>query len=278
MEPKMKTPLKTILMLSAIVLTVLSVIAFNDYYTLNKYDRVTGFLWWKKMPPWIPGTEGQKEVRVQVLDATTMRPIEGAIVVGGYYKGGAVCANSESAVSDVGGWATLPNDEDARVRDDSPLLFRGPRLKSAYKRGYQLAQPLRYAEAAGHNEWYIRETTPVPYYRSGFVDEYRTSSRKFSKNHKATLLETKERSRIYLMPSTAKTKEERSKELNSMDGGSCGFKLPFEFSESEGALAAWRAVHQEKSDIGIEHLKYSKDTLDSYEKSYLDFRKRNPKE
>jgi hypothetical protein len=277
----MKTPLKKILVLSVIVLTVLSVKAFNDYYDLDTYGRaMEGPPFMKKPPPWIPGTNGQKEVRVQVLDATTMEPIEGAIVVGGYYGagafGGAECVKSESAISDAEGWATLPNDQDERVHGPRPGLM-GPWLKSAYKRGYQLADPPRYAEAGGHNEWYIIERTPAPY-RALNTEWQIISAKKFSKSHKAALLETKERSRIYLMPSTAETKEERSRELGKMDGGGCGFTMPFEFSKSEGALAAWKAVHQEKVDIGIEHLKYSKDMLDSYEKSYLEFHRRTAKE
>jgi hypothetical protein len=237
----MKPPLKTLLTLSLIALMALPMSAIGKNAKLDWYDKVIGTPEEPRWPPWIPGTEGQKEVKVQVLDATTMEPIAGAIVVGAY--GGNVCVISESAVSDAQGWATLPNDEDPRIRGDERRL-RGPELVSAYKRGYQLARPVRHAVAGGHNEWYVREVKPTP---RGSRWEI-ISAEKFSDNHKATLMETKERSRIYLMPSTATTKEERERELNWVSPR-C-YKYPFAWSSSEGGLAIEKAIHQELIDIG----------------------------
>jgi hypothetical protein len=231
--------------------------------------------------PWIPGTEGQKEVTVQVLDATTMEPIAGVIVVGGYYglnhRGGFSCVRSESAVSDAQGWATLPNDQDERVHGSPPRLF-GPMLESAYKRGYQMAKSI-YTAGGGGDYWSIRKMKAKPLMEP-YADGDILSEWKASDNQRAAFLETKERSRIYLMPSTAKTKEERSKELNVIRRG-CGFTMPFEFSESEGTLAVRKAVYKELSEMGyysVQKQGYGDEMLDSYEKSYLEFRQRIAKE
>jgi hypothetical protein len=272
----MKPPLKTLLTLSLIALMVLPMSAIGQKFVPSNYDSVVGRFWWKKWPPWIPGTEGQKEVKVQVLDATTMAPIEGAIVVGGYYSLSGTCVKSESAISDADGWATLPNDEDPRVNGgDRRAVLRGPSLESAYKRGYQMSITI-YEVTGGSMEWYVREKKAAPRGTPGEQREI-ISSRKFSNDHRSALMETKERSRIYLMPSTAKTKEERERELNVLSRG-CSFALPFEFSESEGMLAIWKITYQENLDNGFTSLSYDKDMIDRAEKSYLDFRKRNPKE
>jgi len=176
--------------------------------------------------PYIPGTEGQKEVKVQVLDATTMQPIEGAIVVGGYYgpdsTGGYSCAKSESAVSDAQGWALLPNDQDERIGGRVPRLF-GPDLETAYKRGYQLVYPIYMAARWDYNDWYISKKKLAP--RTGnWPSEIPSSEpKKIYDKHKDALLASKERSTIYLMPSTAKTMDERLSELKEMGwgGGVC---------------------------------------------------------
>jgi hypothetical protein len=271
--------MKKLLPLTLIALIALPISVAGRNQWLDIYDTMRGPPFMKKMPPWIPGTEGKKEVKIQVLDATTMEPIEGAIVVGGYARGSADCVNSESAVSDAEGWVTLPNDQDPRVGGKGGLGLRGPHPESAYKRGYQLALPPRYAVSGGYNEWYIRERTPAP--NGALHTEWEIiSSRKFSDSHKAALMETKERSRIYLMPSTARTKEERAEELNVIRRG-CGFTMPFEFSESEGMLAVRKAVYKELSEMGYypdQKLGYGDEMLDSYEKSYRDFRRRNTKE
>jgi hypothetical protein len=280
----MTPPLKTLLTLSLLALMALPMSAIGKNQKLDNYDTMKGPPLMQKWVPRIPGTEGQKEVKVQVLDATTMQPIEGAIVVGGYYgpdgSGGTVCAKSESAISDAEGWATLPNDQDPRVGGKGGFSdLRGPRLESAYKRGYQMSIMVYYATPGGYNEWYVVGFKPVPRGTPGKQWE-KISSRKFSDDHKSALMETKERSRIYLMPSTATTKEERWGELTQMGGSGCGRKLPFEFSESEGGLAAWKAVYQEMLDIGYSEstMKAERENIEHYEKSYLDFRKRNPKE
>lgn len=72
------------------------------------------------------------------------------------------------------------------------------------------------------------------------------------------------------MPSTAQTKKERWRELTQMGGSGCGRKLPFEFSESEGGLAAWKAVYQEMLDIGYSEdiMKAERESIKSYERSY----------
>jgi hypothetical protein len=61
-------------------------------------------------------------------------------------------------------------------------------------------------------------------------------------------METKERSRIYLMLSTAETKEERMEELHRMRP-SCSW-YPFSWSPSKGALAMEKAIFQELVDTG----------------------------
>lgn len=197
---------------------------YSDYYN-QAYKTPDGWRW----PPWIPGTEGQKEVKVRVLDATTMQPIAGAIVVGGYdapsISGGMSCAYSESAVSDEGGWATLPNEEDERIRNFSNRYWiSGPDLVLAYKRGYKMALPV-YRAKGNNGRWYILQTKQKP---PGEPNEPPSplDSPIFG-NQKEALLETKERSTIYMMPSTAKTKDERWKELSKMGGGGGGgcFKL-----------------------------------------------------
>jgi hypothetical protein len=270
----MKTSLKKIGIPVLIALAILSTSAISRNLKLDHYDTAKGFLWWETWPPYIPGTEKQNEVKIQVLDATTMLPIAGALVVAGYY--GDVCEHSESAVSDAQGWATLPNDQDPRVREDSSgAALHGPVLESAYKRGYQMVSPApRSAIAGGDNEWYVREMKPSP--RAYNVTRQILSSRKFSSDHKSALMETKERRRIYLMPSTAFTREERARELRWMTSENCEFTLPFEFSASEGVLASWKALYQEKLDIGFtkRSLAYDKDLLDRAEKGYLEFRQR----
>jgi hypothetical protein len=291
-DKNMKTSLKKLLALSLIALIALPMIAVSKNDRLDWYDVmrdpvsekkwpswVPGTKGKKKWPPYVPGTEGQKEAKIQVLDATTMQPIEGAIVVGGYYGRSGVCTNSESAVTDAQGWATLPNDQDPRIGGDGTDFYdiRGPRPESAYKRGYQRAIIVYEATAGGHNEWYVRERKPVPWGTPG--EQWETiSARKFSDDHRSVLLETKERSRIYLMPSTATTKEERAEELNWMSSRSCVYTMPFWFSESEGGLTIDKAVYQEMLNVGMEYLRYRKDRVDSYEESYRDFRKRNAKE
>ena len=247
------------LLIVALILLQTSCTTDPEYRSLDFYDKMfkTSKGW--EFPPYIPGTEGQKEVKVQVLDATTMQPIAGAIVVGGYYaagrsgdSGNVSCARSESAVSDAEGWATLPNDQDERIKHPSggSWMF-GPQLKSAYKRGYQMANRIYYVIAGGDNEWFVRKEKANPPGKP-YVDGDITFTKQFSINQKDALLETKERSQIYLMPSTATTKEERLEELNRMGyrGGPCFFSLPFAFSRSEGGLAAMRAVYQEMQDIG----------------------------
>jgi hypothetical protein len=275
----MKSPSQKLLFLSLFILVVSQAGCETDptYKKLNLYDtwsRSSGH--WKK-PPWIPGTDGQKEVKVQVLDSTTMEPIAGAIVVGGYYgldsRGGYSCVRSESAVSDAQGWATLPNDQDERVQGSSNGRF-GPLLESAYKRGYQMSIDVYKTTSGGNNEWYVRRSKPAPLGTHGSQTEI--SVQNFSDEHKAALLETKERSRIYLMPSTARTKEEREKELNVITQA-CLYTMPFEFSESKGILALWEAVYQEELDIGFTG-RNSKRILDNTEKSYLEFRQRTAKE
>jgi len=264
----MKTFLQipTLILLSLVLgLGILAVLWTWDFGPDN-YDTMRGPPFMEKWPPYVPGTEGQKEVKIQVLNAKTLEPIESAIVVGGYYgpgvSGGKTCVHSESAISDAEGWATLPNDQDPRVGGGGRKFsdLRGPRLESAYKRGYQLVRPLRYATAEGHRKWYVRETTPVPYYRPGLVDEYRAAPiREFYKNHKAALLETKERSRIYLMPSTAKTKEERWGELHHINyAGGC-YPTSLGFTKSQGSLEITMAVYQELQELG-----FSETELKSY--------------
>jgi hypothetical protein len=235
----------------------------------------------RKGNPYIPGTEGQKEVRVQVLDATTMEPIAGAIVVGGYYgftnvggNRGVDCGRSESAVSDESGWATLPNDQDPRIGERG---YWGPYLVSAYKRGYQLAKPAYRARWNGKNNK-IEKMKPKPLMDPVETDDV-ISSEVFPGNQKAGLMKSKELQRIYMMPSTAKTKEERERELSTISRP-CLFRMPFEFSESEGMLVIWGAIYQEKLDAGFTggSLEYSKDMLDEVGKSYLEFRHRTNKE
>jgi hypothetical protein len=99
----------------------------------------------------------------------------------------------------------------------------------------------------GDNEWFIRETKPKPYGQHGSRDDV-ISTEKFSDDHKSALMETKERSRVYLMPSTAETKEERERELRWVSP-TCQ-KYPFAWSISEGGLAIEKTIHQELIDIG----------------------------
>jgi hypothetical protein len=250
-------------------------IAFKE---LKHYDRTARTEREKDWPPWIPETEGQKEVRVQVLDAITMQPVEGAIVVGGYYgteRNGKVCERSESTVADAEGWAVLPNDQDLRIGNSGSSALRGPRLEFAYKRGYQMAITVYEAVPGGHGEWYVRKWKPMPFGTPKDQKE-KISSRKFSDDHKSALMETKERSRIYLMPSTAKTKKERRSELVQIQirGAGCSSKMPLEFSESEGGLAASKALYQEMLDVGYSEnsMKAEKKRIERYAKSYQEFR------
>jgi hypothetical protein len=245
----------------------------------------------KNWPPYIPGTEGQKEVKVQVLDATTMKPVEGAIVVAGYYgwrgrDGDLLCANAESAITDAEGWATLPNDQDERVHGPEPKLF-GPFLESAYKRGYRkLSYPLfrtysRKVEGRGDGEYWILSRLDVNItfderlHNSLYIYEKYIDQPEKYPDEKSALMASKNRSTIYLYPSLEKAKE-RAEELKWIDGGSCKFRMPFAFSTSEGPLAARRAVYQEMLDIGYtkEELSYGKAMLDNAEKSYQEFRQR----
>jgi hypothetical protein len=276
----MKSPLKKLLPLTLIALISLPISVAGRNQWLDIYDTMRGPPFMGRWVPWIPGTEKQKEVKVQVLDATTMEPIEGAIVVGGYYRLNA-CVNSESAVTDAEGWATLPNDQDPRVGRGgrNPSDPRGPRLESAYKRGYQMSITVYEAASGGYNEWYVIERKPMP--KGTFGEQWEDiSSRKFSDSHKAALMETKERSRIYLMPSTARTKEERWPELIKMGRGSCLPKMPFEFSESEGGLTAMKAMYQEMLDIGYlgDNMRTIREDIEHYEKSHREFRQRAIKE
>ncbi|MCL2871365.1 MAG: hypothetical protein FWF41_00005, partial [Betaproteobacteria bacterium] len=58
-------------------------------------------------------------------------------------------------------------------------------------------------------------------------------------------------------------------------GGVCLFKLPFSFTNSEGGLAAMKAVYQEMLEIGgyPEHvMKGQKELIESYGDSYQKFR------
>jgi hypothetical protein len=255
------------------------------------YDKTTRTSGGEDWPPWIPGTEGQKEAKVQVLDATTMKPIEGAIVVAGYYgwrgQGGEIlCVNAESAVTDAQGWAMLPNDQDERIHDSVPRLF-GPMLESAYKRGYRaLTYPLFKASYPKEDElkggWYLYRlnvdaASDERLHNPLYINEQYTTQPERYPDERSALLASKERSAIYLYPSAAKTKEERAKELQWMDGRSCKFGLPFAFSKSEGPLAARKAVYREMLDIGYteKDLAYGKAMLDSAEKSYQEFRQRS---
>lgn len=73
-------------------------------------------------------------------------------------------------------------------------------------------------------------------------------------DERSALLASKERSTIYLYPSTAKTKEERWKELARVDNANgCGLNLPLPFRsfESEGVLPIRRATYQERLEIGF---------------------------
>jgi hypothetical protein len=212
--------------------------------------------------PWIPDTDGQKEVKVQVLDASTMQPVAGAIVVGGYYgpgRNGWVCGYSESAVSDENGWVTLPNDQDERIRSlsDRYRIF-GPVLESAYKRGYKkLPLPLKVAKYRID----VRTENKKEYWEEiWYISQLVLDSELWENNPswvilpdkypdgKAALLASRERSTIYLYPSAAKTKEERERELRWITP-ICS-KYPFPWSSSEGGLAAEKAVFQELKDIG----------------------------
>jgi len=250
----------------------------NDYqYVMNREG---------KAQPYIPGTEGQKEVKVQVLDASTMQPIAGAIVVGGYYaagrsgdSGNVSCARSESAVSDAEGWATLPNDQDERIKHlPGGNWMYGPQLKSAYKRGYKvLSLPFKAPDYGVENEkeyWYLAQLV---------LDEglwnYKSSRIRLPERYpdeKTAILAGHTRSTIYLMPSTATTKEERLEELNRMgySGGPCFFSLPFAFSRSEGGLAAMRAVYQEMldGDYPENAMRYQRFLVETYEDSQQKFR------
>jgi len=235
--------------------------------------------------PFIPGTEGQKEVRVQVLDATTMEPIAGAIVVGGYWGisarpgSGAACGNSESAVSDENGWATLPNDQDERIGGKkSKARLWGPELISAYKRGYQLAKPIDRISGDGVKCRIIKiKPKPLmdPYADGDFLSDQIVPC-----PQNEAQLKTKERSRIYLIPSTAATKDERWSELIQMGWGECVFKLPFAFTTSEGGLTVMKAMYQEMQDIGYPEniMKPLDENIKSREKTYLEFRQNAAKE
>jgi hypothetical protein len=245
-----------------------------------------------KLRPYIPGTEGQSQVKVQVLDASTMQPIAGAIVVGGYYapvpQGAWECTFSESAVSDENGWAILPNEEDKRIRDISAGRPRarifGPELMSAYKRGYRMLPRASWKDVS-----YAIDTLDDKdeyWYISGFVldaDMWGPNMKWFKQperypDAKSALLAGRLRTTIYLYPSTAKTKQERAVELSEMNGVSCRYTMPFKFSESEGALAVLKATYQEELDIGVTYLAPDKDMLDDYESRYLRFRQQIIKE
>jgi len=207
-----------------------------EYYD-TQFLTIKGWKW----PPYIPGTEGQAEVKIQVLDATTMEPIEGALVVVGYYglsgagEGGSMaCINSESAVSDENGWATFPNDQDPRV----DRRLRGPEPVTAYKRGYQRVSQFysTYSEIEkGQRKWSVYKSEPWP---DGAPPPPKraTPVRTGLPDHKSALLETKERSTIYLMPSTAKTADVCWSELSKMGGGGGGsfFFYLLRFSNPEG--------------------------------------------
>jgi hypothetical protein len=279
-------------------LAVFLLIALGRYYGIwgsdrewpkHDYSIVSNF---GKTQPYIPGTERQSQVKVQVLDASTMQPIAGAIVVGGYYapvpQGAWLCNFSESAITDENGWATLPNEEDKRIRDISggrPLArIFGPKLESAYKRGYQMLpraawKVVSYAVDSLDDKdeyWYI----------SGIVlnaDMWGSNTKRFRQperypDEKSALLAGRIRTTIYLYPSTARTKEERWEELKWMDGGSCAYTMPFKFSASEGALAAVRATYREMQGLGFTTLRYNTDRLNDQESQYLEFRQRITKE
>jgi len=221
--------------------------------------------------PYIPGTEGQKEVRVQVLDATTMEPIAGAIVVGGYNgfsnsggSRGIACVKSESAVSDENGWAILPNDQDERIGERKPRLW-GPELISAYKRGYQLAKPIDRVSGDGVNCRIVKiKPKPLmdPYADGDFLSDQIVPC-----PQNEAQLKTKERGRIYLMPSTATTNEERWIEL-TWQRGLCGY--PFPWSNSKGGGAYIKAVYKELLEIGYteKQLQNIKEAIDRYEKDW----------
>jgi len=247
-------------------------------YDKTGYDRMKDGLF----PPVIPDTEGQMMARVQVVDASTMQPIEGAIVLGSYYglgRNAMECFASESAVTDKDGYAWLPNDRDERVREGKKWR-RGPRLVSAYKRGYQLMRPpyvVNYSWRKDSEGWYVYEQTPVdklPF--SVELLEKKPGEPTWTQkrlsgpypDQRTALLASKERSTFYLYPSTATTKEERWRELSDIASanGGCGRMLPFKFTSSDGALSMHRAIYQELKDIG-----FSEDSLKSFDGSYLYF-------
>lgn len=252
-------------------------------YDKTEYDRMKDGLF----PPVIPDTEGQLMARVQVVDASTMQPIEGAIVLGGYYglgRNAMTCFASESAVTDQNGYAWLPNDRDERVREGKKWR-RGPRLVSAYKRGYQLMRPpyaVNFNWKTGAEGWYVWERKPIeklPLILELDKDKEKSDWKETIlsgpyPDKKSALLASKERSTTYLYPSTAATKEERWKELDEVDNANgCGWNLPLPFRsfESEGALPIRKATYQERLEIGFKEddLSRSNDIIKSIEKGVL---------
>lgn len=207
--------------------------------------------------PHIPDTEGMPEVKVRVMDAVTMKPISGAVVVGVYGGGGAACGCTESAVTDDEGYALLLNDKDPRVIADR-IRWWGPSLVSAYKRGYQLGRPPYFSRYFyKDNAWYVYERTPaemLPYTVKRGPDENAPWEEKrlpdSYPDERSALLASKERSTIYLYPSSAKTKDERWKELKEIDA-TCVSRPPFEFSKSEGGVTLRRAIYRELIDTGF---------------------------
>ncbi|CAK7053734.1 MAG: hypothetical protein BACD_02596 [Bacteroides rodentium] len=238
----------------------------DDYVNPTKYDvrsKKSGLF-----PPYIPGTEDQMMARVQVMDISTMQPIAGAIVVGAYYglvRGGMDCFASESAVTDENGYAWLPNDRDERVREGKNWR-NGPRLVSAYKRGYQLIHKPYYSEYHYKDKaWYVYELAPPEQLLFSIDRSIKTgtpwSPTRLSgpyPDERSAFLASKERSTIFLYPSTATTKEERYKELAQIDK-SCVRRFPFVFSNSEGGPLLLRAIYQEMLEIG-----YQEEDLPSY--------------
>ncbi len=278
---------KTIVLFILLPVFVFSGCATPSHYQETKYDVAKDqrppFREWE-FPPRIPGTEGQMMARVQVVDISTKQPIAGAIVVGGYLgpsRGGLSCFASESAITDENGYAWLPNDRDERVRDGN-YWVGGPQLASAYKRGYQLIYPPFFSR---HNyddkAWYVYERTPpemLPYTVKRDSDGRAPWERKrlpgSYPDERSALLASKERSTIYLYPSTAKTKEERRKELEQIDNANgCGLNLPLPFRsfESEGVLPIRRATYQERLEIGFKEddLSYSNGVIKRMEEGIL---------
>ncbi|MDR1530451.1 MAG: hypothetical protein LBS40_08700 [Burkholderiales bacterium] len=246
-----------------------------SHYEVTIYDRMRDGLF----PPYIPGTENQMEARVQVVDISTKQPIADAIVVGRYDgpdgRGGITCFASESAVTDENGYAYLPNDRDERVRGDKNWR-RGPRLVSAYKRGYQLVfyPPFRSEYRYQDNAWYVYESyPPEKILHTTKRDEERTAPWSTKRlptpypDERSALIASKERGTIYLYPSTATTQGEKWKELDNIAyAQGCGRYLPFAFSKSEGSYAIAKAVYQEMTELG-----FSESSLKYFENSYLFF-------